>query len=136
MKKLIWTDNLNTGISVIDTQHKRIVEYINKLYDALSTQADKAAVREVINELVDYTMTHFAFEEGMLDAVSYAQLEEHRALHAQFAAQVRELSGSFDRNEHASVELNNLMVTWLFNHILHEDAKYVPVIPKSDHPAH
>lgn len=133
MKKLIWTENLNTGISVIDTQHKRIVEYINKLYGVLSSKADKAAVREVIDELVDYTMTHFAFEEGMLDDVNFRLLEEHKALHAQFADQVRELSENFERNEQASVELNNLMVAWLFNHILHEDAKYVPAIPKSRH---
>jgi hemerythrin len=133
MKNLIWTDNLNTGIDVIDKQHLRIVTYINKLYIALSNKADKVAVRDVIDELVDYTMTHFAFEEGMLDEYGYARLAEHKALHEQFTAQVRELRDHFDSSEDASVELNNLMVTWLFNHILHEDAKYVPLIPKSAH---
>lgn len=135
MKKLIWTDNLNTGIDVIDNQHKRIVDYINKLYSVHNRHADKAAMRDVIDELVDYTLTHFAFEEGMLDDCDYAQLAEHKALHEQFAAQVRELRDRFDSSESASVELNNLMVTWLFNHILHEDAKYVPAIPKSAQPA-
>ena len=133
MKNLIWTDNLNTGIDVIDNQHKRIVEYINKLYNVHNSNADKAAMKDVIDELVDYTLTHFAFEEGMLDDYNYAQLDEHKALHEKFAAQVRELCDRFDSSEAASVELNNLMVTWLFNHILHEDAKYVPVIPKSTH---
>lgn len=133
MKNLIWTDNLNTGIPVIDTQHKRIVDYINKLYCALSNKADKAAVRDVIDELLDYTLTHFAFEEGMLDEYDYAQLAAHKGLHEQFAAQVRELRDRFDSSEDTSVELNNLMVTWLFNHILHEDAKYVPFMPRSVH---
>ena len=133
MKNLIWTDNLNTGIDVIDTQHKRIVHYINKLYGVLSNKADKAAVTEVIDELLDYTQTHFVFEEGMLDDFNYAQLAEHRAVHAQFTEQVRHLRDSVDSSEGAAVELNNLMVTWLFNHILHEDAKYVPSIPKSRH---
>ncbi len=131
MKNLIWTDNLNTGIAVIDNQHKRIVEYINKLYSALASKADKAAVKEIVDELVDYTMTHFAFEEGMLDDFDYALLGEHKLLHTQFADQVRALQDSFESNEQASTELNNLMVTWLFNHILHEDAKYVSAIPKS-----
>lgn len=133
MKNLIWTDNLNTGIDVIDTQHKRIVHYINKLYGVLSNKADKAAVIEVIDELLDYTQTHFVFEEGMLDDFNYAQLAAHRAVHAQFTEQVRQLRNSVDSSESAAVELNNLMVTWLFNHILHEDAKYVPSIPKSRH---
>lgn len=133
MKNLIWTDNLNTGIEVIDKQHRRIVEYINKLYSALSSKADQAAVRDIIDELVDYTLTHFAFEEGMLDEYRYANLDAHKALHEQFTGQVRELRDRFDASEDASIELNNLMVTWLFNHILHEDAKYVPLIPKSAH---
>jgi hemerythrin len=133
MKNLIWTDNLNTGIDVIDNQHKRIVSYINKLYNVLNEKAEKAAVKEVIDELVDYTMTHFAFEEGMLDDFNYAQLAEHKVLHAQFTEQVLELRDSFDSSERASVELNNLMVTWLFNHILHEDAKYVSSVSKSKH---
>lgn len=89
MMKLIWTDNLNTGIDVIDNQHKRIVDYINKLYSVHNRHADKAAMRDVI----------------------------------------------FDSSESVSVELNILMVTWLFNHILHEDAKYVSAIPKSAQPA-
>ncbi|OHC90846.1 MAG: hypothetical protein A3J87_01780 [Sideroxydans sp. RIFOXYB12_FULL_59_6] len=133
MKNLIWTDNLNTGIDVIDNQHKRIVDYINKLYHVHNNNAGKVAMKDVIDELVDYTLTHFAFEEGMLDDYHYARLDEHKALHEQFAAQVRELRDRFDASESASVELNNLMVTWLFNHILHEDAKYVPVVPKSKH---
>jgi len=133
MKNLIWTDNLNTGIDVIDNQHKRIVDYINKLYNVHNSNADKAAIRDVIDELVDYTLTHFTFEEGMLDDYNYDQLGEHKALHEQFAAQVRELRDHFDSNDAASIELNNLMVTWLFNHILHEDAKYTPFIPKSKH---
>jgi len=34
MAHLQWTKDLNTGIDVIDTQHKQIVDYINQLYDA------------------------------------------------------------------------------------------------------
>ena len=125
MKNLIWTDNLNTGIDVIDNQHKRIVDYINKLYNVHNSNADKAAIRDVIDELVDYTLTHFTFEEGMLDDYNYDQLGEHKALHEQFAAQVRELRDHFDSNDAASIELNNLMVTWLFNHIKRDDMDYV-----------
>ncbi len=133
MKKLIWTNSLNTGIDVIDNQHKRIVEYINKLYSVLSSKADNSAVRDVIDELVDYTMTHFAFEEGLLEEYQYVNIKAHKALHVQFTEQVRGLRDRFDSSEDASVELNNLMVTWLFNHILHEDAKYVASIPKPKH---
>mgnify|MGYP000449754985 CR=1 FL=1 len=28
---IVWTQDLNTGIDVLDNQHKRIVDYINQL---------------------------------------------------------------------------------------------------------
>ncbi len=34
MAHLRWTRDLDTGIDVIDGQHKQIVEYINQLFDA------------------------------------------------------------------------------------------------------
>jgi len=128
MKKLIWSDNLNTGIQVIDRQHRRIVDYINRLYDAHKNGSPKEETGAVIDELVDYTLTHFAFEETMLEDVNYAQLDAHKVFHDQFIQQVRELRERFEEHEPAAIELNNLMVTWLFNHILHEDAAYVSAV--------
>ena len=128
MKKLIWSDNLNTGIQVIDRQHNRIVDYINRLYEAHKNGSSKEETGAVIDELVDYTLTHFAFEESMLEDVNYTDLNVHKAFHDQFIQQLRELRERFEHHEPAVIELNNLMVTWLFNHILHEDAAYVSAV--------
>lgn len=128
MKKLIWSDHLNTGIQVIDRQHRRIVDYINRLYDAHKNGSSKEETGAVIDELVDYTLTHFAFEETMLEDVNYAALDAHKAFHDQFIQQVRVIRERFEEHEPAAIELNNLMVTWLFNHILHEDAAYVSTV--------
>ena len=59
-----WTNDLNTEIDVIDKQHRRIVDYINDLESAHGKQ-DRELVRQVLDDLVDYTMSHFAFEENL-----------------------------------------------------------------------
>ena len=41
---IIWNDTLNTGIGVIDSQHRRIVAYINALVDAVHEVKSEAAV--------------------------------------------------------------------------------------------
>ena len=128
MKRLIWTDNLNTGIQVIDRQHGRIVEYINRLYDAQTGGASREEMRMIIDELVDYTLTHFAFEETLMEDADYPSLKSHKEMHEEFARQVSELRRRFENEEDTAVELNNLMVTWLFNHILSEDARYVKAV--------
>ena len=55
MALLVWQDDLNIGIDVIDQQHRRIIEMLNHLHVA-QTSLHKVAVAEVIDELVDYTM--------------------------------------------------------------------------------
>ncbi len=37
MDYLEWTKDLDTGVTVIDKQHRRIVDYINQLVDATET---------------------------------------------------------------------------------------------------
>jgi hemerythrin len=131
MKRLIWTDNLNTGITVIDRQHGRIVDYINRLYDAQHAGEPKYTICTITEELVDYTLTHFAFEEAMLENIRFPSLRAHKETHEEFSKLVNNLRSRLQRSEEAAIELNNLMVTWLFNHILHEDARYVPAVLKS-----
>ena len=63
MAYLTWTDNLDTGIEVIDGQHKRIVDYINQLHDARLSQ-NRKVIGKVIEDTVDYTLSHFGFERN------------------------------------------------------------------------
>ena len=78
MTYLEWSDDLDTGIAVIDDQHKRIVAMINQLDDAQRT-ANKVKVGTVIDELIDYTVSHFAFEEAMAGAFENNCAQCHRA---------------------------------------------------------
>ncbi|MDZ4125160.1 MAG: hypothetical protein U1E02_13430, partial [Hydrogenophaga sp.] len=51
-----WNDELLTGISEIDSQHKWLVEATNRLHDELSKpQSDPAVVGDILEGLVDYT---------------------------------------------------------------------------------
>ena len=52
MDYLHWVPELDTGIAEIDTQHRRIVDYINKLQE-LRRSHDREGLSEVIAEMVD-----------------------------------------------------------------------------------
>ena len=56
MARLEWTDDLDTGIDVIDGQHRRIVEFINNLQEA-RLAGNQAVIGEVIEGMVDYTLS-------------------------------------------------------------------------------
>ncbi len=125
MTKFIWTEQLNVGIEVIDQQHRRIVEYINQLDDARSHGYSRNDIGNLINELVDYTISHFGFEESMQDEAGYPFAKSHKKVHELFAQRVSEYQSKHEKGEDVSKALNSLLVTWLFNHIKRDDADYV-----------
>lgn len=61
-----WLSEYNTGIEVIDEQPKRIVENINVLETVLDNpHYERFHVYDVLNDIIDYTQSHFAFEESL-----------------------------------------------------------------------
>ena len=124
MAYLHWVPELDTGIAEIDTQHKRILDYINKLHD-LRSSPDRAALGDVIGETVDYTLSHFAFEESEIESAGYMFAGPHKKVHELFTRKVAEMQSRFDAGENVTAELHGMLSRWLFNHIRNEDHGYI-----------
>ena len=120
MALLVWQAELDTGIDVIDQQHHRIVALINQLAEA-TTRDDQAAVLE---ELVDYTLSHFAFEEELMEESGYTFGPAHKRVHEMFVRRVSEYRMRFDAGEDIAAELHGMLSRWLFNHIRGDDKSY------------
>ena len=123
MAFLIWQDDLNTGIEVIDTQHRRIVEMINHLH-TMHAGTERMVVGEVIDELVDYTLSHFAFEEALMEDAGYTFSHAHKRVHEVFTKRVSEYRMRFSAGEDVTDELKHMLSRWLFNHIRSDDKAY------------
>jgi hemerythrin len=127
MAQVSWSNDLSVGIEVIDNQHKRILEYINLLNDA-HEQKNRELVGQVLDELVDYTQSHFSFEETAMEEAGYRFLAPHKKVHDLFVRRVGEYVQRFKLGEDVGDELQHTLVTWLFNHIKREDADYAKVL--------
>ncbi|MDP2833652.1 MAG: bacteriohemerythrin [Pseudomonadota bacterium] len=127
MSQLVWSNDLNTGIDVIDSQHRRIVEFINQLGDARQA-GDRAAIGEVIEGMVDYTLSHFAFEESLMEDAGYEFLRGHQKVHELFVKRVADMQAQFKAGNDVSDELHGLLRRWLFSHIRSDDAAYVGAV--------
>ena len=124
MALLVWLPELDTDIEEIDRQHRRIVEYINKLHELKATH-DRAELGEVIGEMVDYTLSHFVFEEALIENAGYLFAGPHKKVHELFAKRVALFQSRFDAGEDVTDELHGMLSRWLFNHIRNEDHGYV-----------
>jgi hemerythrin len=124
---IVWDSKLDTGIEVIDNQHRRIVAYVNQL-DTARRSGDKAMVGEVIEQLVDYTQSHFSFEEAMMEEAGYRFLKPHQKVHEIFVRRVGEFMVRAAKGEDVTEELHSMLTKWLINHIANEDRDYSPAV--------
>ncbi|MFN4065049.1 bacteriohemerythrin [Parazoarcus communis] len=124
---IAWTLDLNTDIPVIDQQHRRIVDYINDL-EVANTGHDRGLVGRILDDLVDYTLSHFAFEESLQEEAGYQYCKPHKRVHELFVRRVGEYVERYRAGEDIGVELHTLLSAWLINHIKRDDADYVAAV--------
>jgi hemerythrin len=127
MSYLQWTENLSVGIERMDDHHKKLVDLINMLFDAMSGDATRA-VDTVLNDLVDYTRYHFGEEEKLLEACAYPDLEEHRKIHRAMVAEVVAMRQKYnaDPSSVTAAETLDFLSKWLMRHIIGKDLRYRP----------
>ncbi|MDJ0741101.1 MAG: bacteriohemerythrin [Gammaproteobacteria bacterium] len=127
MQSIHWNADLEIGISVIDGQHRRIVDYINALH-AIGDRGDRRVVGAVLHDLVDYTYSHFAFEEALMEEADYPLLAVHQETHVAFRDRVDGLQRRFDSGDEVVGELAELLKTWLLGHIAEDDRSYADLV--------
>ena len=129
MAYLHWSNDMNTGIEVIDKQHQRSVDYLNEL-DSANESGDREVTNRVLKQLVDYTLTHFAFEEELQEKANYPFLKAHKRVHEIFTKRVAEFQQRAAAGENVAPEVLSMLKIWLVNHIKGDDADYAESVRK------
>lgn len=120
-----WTDSLSVGISSIDNQHKRLIDLINTLFSEMNSGNSKHAVSSALTKLIEYTGSHFAYEEELFIKHGYPDKNTHMRIHKNLVSQVLDFQKQFDSGEaDVSLELMEFLKDWLIKHIKGTDAKY------------
>jgi hemerythrin len=125
MSLITWSDaKYSVQNSTIDDQHKRLIEMINELNDAMMSRKGFEITNQVLNKTLDYTYYHFQNEADLMAKFSYPEMEQHLAQHQAFKTKVTTLKRQADEGD-GSVprELLIYLRDWLLNHIVHVDKK-------------
>jgi len=124
-----WTEQLSVNNFSIDQEHKKLVNITNKLHDAMSKGEGSKILDGILNELINYTKTHFANEEKFMRDNNYEGLEEHIAQHKSFVDEVNKFHANFKSGAVTiSISVLNFLKNWLIEHIQKSDKKYGMII--------
>lgn len=125
MALISWSNMLSTGVSEQDTQHKKLIDLINQLNDAMQAGHGADVLGKVLTELVNYTVFHFGYEEKLMGQHKYEDSPAHKAEHLKFVQTVGDFKKKFDSGGAAvSVEIMNFLRDWLTTHIMKTDKKF------------
>jgi hemerythrin len=125
---LQWKEEYEVGVAEIDEQHQKLIDIANRVYELMRNELalDKYdQIVEILQELKEYTVYHFHFEEGLMQKAKYKKRFSHKILHQNFLAQVEavDLSAVDENQEAYLIQIMDFIANWLIEHIVGEDKK-------------
>jgi len=120
-----WKDEYSVGIESIDQQHKNLINLINMLQTTVDYSTGEAFERECLAAVVDYTKTHFVYEEGLMSKYGYPDFEAHKAQHQKMINKINDLLAAYEEHpESAMKNALDFLKQWLIRHINGTDKLY------------
>lgn len=131
----LWRPEYSLGLDEIDLQHRRFFRYLERLHAAMRARKSHEAIATILHSLSKYGVEHFATEEREMQKNNYPDFDSHREEHQRFIRKIEEFRARYDAGSIAlSVDVLLFMNSWLSNHILGVDAKYVPYLKRIETP--
>ncbi len=113
----IWKEEYSVGVSLIDGQHQKFFEIINRIHGVRLKEREETY--KIIEELKEYAQYHFSFEEKYMINSHYPDYEAHRQQHKYYIAQIELFKYKNFKDDYQGIL--NFMRDWLVNHILKID---------------
>lgn len=124
-----WSEKFLTGVKEADEQHRKLVELINELYEAMKQGKGREVLDKILDELVKYADYHFSTEETLMSKYGFPELAAHKKEHENFKVKIKEFLEKKAKGEVTlSIEVMNFLKEWLVKHIMGTDKKYGPFL--------
>jgi two-component system cell cycle response regulator len=117
---------MSVGVDAIDNDHRRLLETINEINDAITAGKTADVIEEIFSRLERYVVEHFTREEALMEQSGFQELEPHKRQHQKFVGRVPQLKAkllSADTME-VALEVSLFLTNWLMNHVIMEDISY------------
>lgn len=114
-----------TGIEQIDNEHKRLFEIAEEVYQLQQQEflVDKYdQIKAALEELREYTKTHFAHEEEYMESIQYKHMFMQKVQHDTFVKKLDQLDlDKLDDEDSTISDILKFLTDWLVHHILETD---------------
>lgn len=129
---LLWCDQFSVGNNVIDSDHKYLIETINRVEQSVERK-NRCELAAAFDALMQYSRAHFDREEKIAIAIGYKQVPHLSQSHQNLLKQLDQLRGDTDAlglewPSDAAEHFTNFLRDWLINHVIREDQLMKPIL--------
>ncbi|MFN4245552.1 MAG: bacteriohemerythrin [Brevinematia bacterium] len=138
MKKIVFTEDLKTGIERIDNQHIQLIQKINDFLEKLGNSDSKVIssdLEEIFDFMAEYAKFHFSDEEKLMEEHECPILNLQKMQHQFFMLEANKLK--FDLTTKGLTQeimerATKLLIDWISSHISNMDKKIKNCIHKNE----
>lgn len=125
----IWNDIYSVNLEEVDKQHKKMFQIGRRISELVLLKDNndyQGEIKDIINELENYTLYHFGYEEKLMTACNYNEFEYHRMEHVLFIKKLKRLKSRTEQSEpqKAIIALIEFVSDWICEHILKTDKRF------------
>ena len=138
---LEWSEQFETGHSLIDTQHKLLITYCNRLgtiaQNSNPNRHEAEFILQFIGFLENYANVHFKQEEGCMESYRCPAHQENKQAHRKFLVVFRQFKQRFVTGgfrPEVLTEFSDFCGNWIKQHILQIDTQIKPCLRMADKP--
>jgi len=125
MALITWDQSYSVKVAELDGHHQKLFYLVNCLHEAMREGKGKSVIRGIVEELVNYTCTHFQREEALMEQANFPGLEVHRMEHQKLMGRVGEYKAALDSGKDVNTAaVLEFLRGWLAKHILGMDKGY------------
>lgn len=128
-----WNKSLETGIELIDDQHRELFARIDRLELAMYNGRAVAELRNLLEYLESYVIEHFEAEESLMLKINFPHYAAHAKEHSEFRNKINEILADCKGkgiDSYLAIDVDKQMRKWLEHHIMKVDMEFVPFIKK------
>ncbi len=130
--KIVWDGSLDTGVKLVDVQHKYLIDIINELAEAIEQDKAASTIGEILNLLQYYTEWHFEREELCMNRYQCPVAAANENAHGQFIETVKAYREEYRRiggTGDIALRIYKTLTEWLVKHIQGVDCQLGPCLP-------
>ena len=127
-----WDDALNLGEPTLDRQHRGLVDLINQVSEAIESPDRDTEIMHSLTSMYLYARQHFFDEEAFMERAGYPRREQHAAQHKLFIEKAQHFTDACLDDSMHDTDLLEFLVSWIQEHVRHEDARIMRFVNGKD----